>query len=45
MASCVENAGHKEQQRPFQILSKNEKLIHKRLHEWSWDNKERKNTI
>ena len=41
MASCVEHAGHKAQQRPFQILSKIEKLIHKRLHEWSWDNEER----
>ena len=45
MAPCVENAGHKQQQRLVQIFSKNKKIIHKRLHEWSWDSEERKNTI
>ena len=29
----------------FKFFSKNEKFIYKRLHEWSWGTKERKNTI
>ena len=45
MAPRVENARHKEQQRPVQIFPKNEKFIYKRLQEWSWGAEERKNSI